>query len=374
MGMVGGGPGAFIGPVHRMAAELDGRIRLVAGAFSQDAAKSREAGRTYGIDVDRAYASYLEMIAQEAKRGDGIDFVAIVTPNHLHLPVACAAMEAGLHVISDKPATATLAEALALQEVVERTRRQYALTFTYTGYPLVRAARDLVASGRLGTVRKVLVEYLQGWLTEPVEATGQKQAEWRADPKRAGLGGCIGDIGVHAFNLLEYVTQLRVQTLCADLRATVPGRTLDDDCTVLAKLNNGAHAVIAASQIAAGERNGLRLRVYGDQAGMDWAQESPNVLHIRATDGSEEILHAGSASLSEAARAATRLPTGHPEGLIEAFANIYRGFAASILASREGAVAPESKYLCGIEAGVRSMAFVDRAVCNSRESLAWMHL
>lgn len=374
MGMVGGGPGAFIGPVHRMAAELDGRIRLVAGAFSQSAEKSREAGRAYGIDPARAYSNYQEMIAQESRRSDGIELVAIVTPNHLHLPVAKAAMEAGLAVISDKPATGTLDEALQLKAAVEGTRCPYALTFTYTGYPMVRAARDFIQSGRLGVVRKVIVEYLQGWMSEAIEHTGQKQAEWRADPARAGLGGCIGDIGVHAFNLLEYVTQLKVESICGDMRAVVAGRALDDDCTLLATLDNGAHAIIAASQIAAGERNGLRLRVYGEKGGLDWMQETPTVLHVRWLGGGEEIWHNGSASHSLSAQAATRLPLGHPEGLIEAFANIYRDFAASILAAKHGTVAPQSAYLCGIEEGVRSMAFVDRAVRKSGSSLAWVPL
>lgn len=362
MGMVGGGPGAFIGPVHKMGAELDGRMRLVAGAFSQSAEKSREAGVSYGLEPGRAYASYEEMIAEEAKRDDGIDVVAIVTPNHLHLPVARAALLAGLHVISDKPATATLEEAQELEKIVTQSGKQYALTFTYTGYPMVRAARDLVTSGRLGKVRKIVVEYFQGWMTEPLEQTGHKQAAWRSDPARSGIGGATGDIGVHAFNLLEYVTQLQVETLCSDVRSVVPGRTLDDDATVLATLNNGAHAVIAVSQVAAGERNGIRLRVWGELGGLDWSHEDPSRMHLRWADNREEILHVGTAQLSASAKAATRLPVGHPEGLIEAFGNIYRDFAAAVLAVDARSLADAQAYLCGIEDGVRSMAFVNAVV------------
>lgn len=374
LGMVGGGPGAFIGPVHRMGAELDGRIRLVAGAFSQSAEKSCEAGKYYGLEADRAYESYEAMITEEAKREDGIDAVAIVTPNHLHLPVAQAVLEAGLHVISDKPATATLEEALELKQIVARSGKQYALTFTYTGYPMVRAARDFVQSGKLGKVRKIVVEYFQGWMTEPLERTGHKQAAWRSDPARSGIGGAVGDIGVHAFNLLEYVTGLQVQSLCSDVRTVVAGRALDDDATVLATLDNGAHAVIAVSQVAAGERNGIRLRVYGELGGLDWSHESPSVVHVRWADGREEIWHAGTAQLSQSAKAATRLPVGHPEGLIEAFGNIYRDFAASVFASDAQSLTAATAYLCGIEDGVRSMAFVDGVVRGAASTLNWAPL
>jgi predicted dehydrogenase len=374
LGMVGGGPGAFIGPVHRMAAELDGRMRLVAGAFSQSAEKSRAAGQLWGLEAGRAYASYGEMFAQEAGREDGIEAVAIVTPNHLHLPVARAALDAGLHVISDKPATATLAEALELKEIVGRSAKQYALTFTYTGYPMVRAARDFVRAGKLGTVRKIVVEYFQGWMTEPVERTGHKQASWRADPARSGIGGAVGDIGVHAFNLLEYVTGLSVESLCSDVRTIVAGRMLDDDATVLATLNNGAHAVIAVSQVAAGERNGIRLRVYGEFGGLDWSHESPSVVHLRWANGREEIWHAGTDQLSQSAKAATRLPVGHPEGLIEAFGNIYRDFAAAVLAGNPLLRAAAAEYICGIEDGVRSMAFVDGVVRGGQAQLNWSAL
>ena len=374
MGLVGGGPGSFIGPVHRMAAELDGTIELVAGAFSQSPEKSRASAASYRIDESRAYASYQQMIELEAKRSDGIDFVAIVTPNHLHLPVARAAMEAGLHVMSDKPATANLAEALELQQIVERTNRLYALTFTYTGYPLVREARELCRTGALGNIRKVLVEYLQGWLSQPLEKTGQKQAEWRADPARNGVGGCIGDIGVHAFNIVEYVTGHQVKDLSATLRTMVPGRALDDDCSAMLTLDNNAPGILAASQIAIGERNGLRLRVYGDKGSLEWYQEDPNRLHLRWLDRPDQTVHAGTAGLTEAARHAMRLPVGHPEGLIEAFANIYHDFSQAVSARAAKPNAKLNESLCGIEEGVRSMAFIQRAVESSQAKGEWTAL
>jgi predicted dehydrogenase len=374
MGLVGGGPGSFIGPVHRMAAELDGTIELVAGAFSQSPEKSRASAASYRIDESRAYPSYQQMIELEAKRSDGIDFVAIVTPNHLHLPVARAAMEAGLHVMSDKPATANLAEALELQQIVERTNRLYALTFTYTGYPLVREARELCRTGALGNIRKVLVEYLQGWLSQPLEKTGQKQAEWRSDPARNGIGGCIGDIGVHAFNIVEYVTGHQVKDLSATLRTMVAGRALDDDCAAMLTLDNDAPGILAASQIAIGERNGLRLRVYGDKGSLEWYQEDPNRLHLRWLDRPDQTVHAGTAALTEAARHATRLPVGHPEGLIEAFANIYHDFSQAVSARAVKPDAALNESLCGIEEGVRSMAFIQRAIESSQANGEWTAL
>ncbi len=374
MGLVGGGPGSFIGPVHRMAAELDGGIELVAGAFSQSPEKSKAAAHSYRIDPERAYASYEQMIDLEAARNDGIDFLAIVTPNHLHLPIAKAAMEAGLHVMSDKPATANLQEALELQQIVERTGCLYALTFTYTGYPLVREARELCRSGAIGNIRKVLVEYLQGWLSTPLEKSGQKQAAWRGDPAKSGIGGCIADIGVHAFNLLEYVSGRRVTNLAATLSTLVPGRLLDDDCSAMLTLDNGSPAVLTASQIALGERNGLRLRMYGDKGSLEWYQEDPNRLHLKWLDRPDQTLHAGTASLSEAARYATRLPVGHPEGLIEAFANIYSDFSNAIVARFDAPQAKLHESVCGIEEGVRSMAFLERCVESSRAGGAWTAL
>lgn len=366
MGMVGGGPGAFIGPVHKMAAELDGRIEMVAGAFSQSAERSRVAGESFGIDPDRAYADYREMIQAERQRTDGIDFVVIATPNHLHLPVAEAALEAGLAVMSDKPATATYDEVLALEAAVAKAGVPYGLTHTYAGYSLVREARAICASGRLGAIRKIAVEYLQGWLSQPLEKTGQKQAAWRSDPVLNGPGGCIGDIGTHAFHLTEYVTGLNVTSLHATLRTVVAGRQLDDDCNAVLRLENGASGVLMASQVAAGEGNGLRLRVYGENGSIDWRQEDPNRLRVKWLDGPEEIRHAAGGYLGADARAVTRLPGGHPEGYIEAFAVLYREFADALIAWRAGKPDPLPATLPGIMAGVRGMRFVERAIESNR--------
>ena len=369
MGMVGGGPGAFIGPVHRIAAELDGQIKLVAGAFSSEPEKSKAAGRSYGIDDRRAYGSYQEMLSAESQREDRVDFVAIVTPNHLHLPIAAAALKSGFHVVSDKPATATLEEARELRGAVRRSPNLYALTHTYTGYPLVREARAICRRGDLGSLRKVVVEYSQGWLSEPLEQLGQKQASWRSDPAQSGLGGCIGDIGVHAFNIVEFVTGVQVAEVSAALSTVVKGRRLDDDCNVLLRMSNGAPGVLHASQIAAGERNGLRLRVYGELGGLDWSQEEPNALRVHWRDRPSQTLHAGAnvGYLSETSRSAFRLPVGHPEGYVEAFANIYRDFAASVRAG-----GPLNDLVPSIDAGVRGMAFVKAAVDSSAGDSRWM--
>jgi predicted dehydrogenase len=365
MGMVGGGPGAFIGPVHRMAAELDGRIELAAGAFSSSPERSRAAGESYRIDPARAYGSYEEMIAKEKERADAIDFVAIVTPNNTHLPIAKAALAAGIPVVSDKPATATYEEALDLEKAVAGAGLPYALTHTYAGYALVRDARAICASGELGEIRKIAVEYLQGWLSRPLEQMGQKQAAWRVDPALSGPGGCIGDIGTHAFHLAEYVTGLDVTALHGTLRSVMPGRRVDDDCTALLKLENGAQGVLMASQIAAGEGNGLRIRVYGEKASLHWEQETPNTLLIRRNDGPDQTRHAGMAYLAADACAVTRLPGGHPEGYLEAFAVLYREFADWLWAWRETkAGAPAT--LPGIRAGVRGMRFIERAIESSK--------
>jgi len=367
MGMVGGGPGAFIGPVHKMGAELDGKIELVAGAFSQSAERSRAAGETYRIDPERAYTDYREMMEAERKRPDGIDFVAIVTPNHLHLPVAEAALAAGFPVMSDKPATATYAEALELEKAVVKSGLPYGLTHTYAGYSLVREARAMCASGELGPIRKVAVEYLQGWLSRPIETTGQnKQAVWRSDPAQSGPGGCIGDIGVHAFHLVEYITGLEVTSLNADLRTVVPGRKLDDDCNELLKLSNGSSGTLACSQVATGEGNGLRIRVYGENGSIDWRHEDPNRLRVKCIDGPEQIRHAAANYLSGDALAVTRLPVGHPEGLIEAFGILYREFADGLIAFRAGQKNPLPATLPGIVAGVRGMRFIERTMESSR--------
>ena len=366
MGMVGGGPGAFIGPVHKMAAELDGKIELVAGAFSQSAERSRTAGGSFGIDPARAYASYAEMIEAESRRDDGIDFVVIATPNNLHLPIAEAALAAGIAVMSDKPATATYDEVLKLQAAVKKAGLPYGLTHTYAGYSLVREARALIARGKLGAIRKVAVEYLQGWLSKPLETSGQKQAAWRSDPELNGPGGCIGDIGTHAFHLTEYVTGLKVTGLNASLRTVVEGRKLDDDCNALLRMASGASGTLMVSQVAAGEGNGLRLRVYGENGSIDWKQEDPNRLRVKWLDGPEEIRHAAGGYLSAEARAVTRLPGGHPEGYIEAFAVLYREFADGLTAWKAGNRDTLPATLPGIEAGVRGMRFIERAIESNR--------
>ncbi len=371
MGMVGGGPGAFIGPVHKMAAELDGRMELVAGAFSQSSEKSRLAGQAFRIDPARAYANYNEMIAAERIRKDAIDFVVIATPNSTHFPVAKAALEAGFPVMSDKPATMNYAEAEELERMVKRYGLPYGLTHTYAGYALVREARHLCQTRQLGEIRKIAVEYLQGWLSQPIETTGQKQAAWRSDPQFNGPGGCIGDIGVHAFHLLEYVSGLHVSSLNVALRTVVPGRKLDDDCSALLRLDNGAEGVLMASQIATGEGNGLRLRVYGENGSIDWRQEDPNRLRVKWGDRPEEIRHAAGGYLGADARAVTRLPGGHPEGYIEAFAVLYREFADALEARRDGNPNPIPATLPGIEAAVRGMRFIDRGIASSR-SQNWL--
>lgn len=371
MGMVGGGPGAFIGPVHRIAAELDGKIELVAGAFSQSPEKSRAAAESYKLDPKRAYGTWEEMLTAERQRPDPIDFVSIVTPNHLHLPVAEASLKAGFPVMSDKPATATYAEALALEKAVAVAGLPYGLTHTYAGYALVREAREFCQTGKLGAIRKIVVEYLQGWLSQPIETTGQKQAAWRSDPALSGPGGCIGDIGVHAFHLVEYVTGLQVTGLNATLLAVVPGRRVDDDCSALLRFDNGASGSLLTSQIAAGERNGLRIRVYGETGSLDWKQEDPNRLRVKWLDGPEEIRHASGSYLGQGARTVTRLPGGHPEGYLEAFAVLYREFADALGAWKAGRPGPLPVTLPGITAGVRGMRFIDRAIESSQRK-SWI--
>jgi len=367
MGMVGGGPGAFIGPVHRIAAELDGKIELVAGAFSQSAERSREASESYRIDPARAYADYRQMFEAERKRADGIDFVAIVTPNHLHLPVALAALEVGIPVMSDKPATVNYEEALRLEAAIAKSGLPYGLTHTYAGYQMVREARAMCAAQKFGKVRKVAVEYFQGWLSGPLEATGHKQAEWRTDPARSGAGGAIGDIGTHAFHLLEYISRLQVTAINARLRTVVAGRKLDDDCNAFVRMSNGAEGTLACSQVAAGERNELLLRIFGEKGSLEWRQQDPNRLIVKWLDKPEEIYHAASGYLNETAKAVARVPAGHPEGYLEAFAILYREFADALIAWKQGSRSPLPATLPGIEAGVRGMRFIERVIESNRK-------
>ena len=378
MGLVGGGEGAFIGAVHRMAAELDGRIALACGAFSSDPARSRAAGPAlYGIDAERSYGTYAELFAGEAERpaGERMDFVVIATPNNTHFPIAKAALEAGFHVMSDKPATFDLDQAKALAKLVAARDLVYGLTHNYTGYPMVKEARHLVRSGVFGKVRRVVVEYVQGWLAEREEATGNKQAEWRTDPARSGAAGCMGDIGTHGENLAEYVTGLRIASLCADLTTFVPGRALEDDGNVLLRFDGGARGVLFASQIAVGEENGLKLRVYGETGGLEWAQMEPNSLLVRWPDRPLEVRRAGGPGVSPAATDATRLPAGHPEGFLEAFAVLYRNFAATLAARRAGRKpTAEEQDFPTIGDGVRGMAFVETVVASAAAGAKWVDM
>ena len=378
MGLVGGGEGAFIGAVHRMAAELDGRIAITCGAFSSEPAKSRKAGPAlYGIDPERSYGSYPELFAGEAARppGERMDFVVVATPNHTHFPIAKAALEAGFHVMSDKPVTFNLAEARELAALVASTGLTFGLTHNYTGYPMVKEARHLVRSGVFGEVRRVVVEYLQGWLSEREEAAGNKQAQWRTDPARSGAAGCMGDIGTHCENLVEYVTGLAIESVCADLTTFVPGRQLEDDGNVLLRFADGAKGVLFASQVAVGEENGLKLRVYGEAGGIEWAQMAPNSLLVRWPDRPVEVRRTGGPGVAAEASAATRLPAGHPEGFLEAFAQLYRNFADTLEAKRVGRKPTEQNQdFPTIADGVRGMAFIDAVVASSAAGAVWTKL
>jgi predicted dehydrogenase len=372
--MVGGGEGAFIGAVHRAAAGLDRALTLVCGAFASDAERSRRSGASLGLPPERCYADYDSMFAAEAAlpAGERMELVAIVTPNDLHLPVAAAAFAHGFHVLSDKPATTSLAECFTLRAALEDSGCLYGLTHPYAAYPLIVEATERVRAGQLGTIRKVLVEYTQGWLAEPIERRGQKQAIWRLDPKRAGLSSCMGDIGVHAFHLAELVTGLRTTELCADLNSIVAGRELDDDGAAFLRFDNGARGVLVASQICTGDENDLRLRVYGDAGSLDWRQQEPNSLWLRHTNKPIEQLRSGGPGLSASARAHSRLPAGHPEGYLEAFANVYRNFAAHVRARNDGNGASMAvPAVPGIEAALRGMAFIEAVVAASRSTEKW---
>lgn len=379
MGMVGGGQGAFIGEVHRMAARLDNRIELVCGAFSSNPARSKQSGAALGLKPERVYGSYEEMFkAEQALPADErMQFVSIVTPNATHFPAAKAALAAGFHVMSDKPATFDLKEARALKRLVEKSGLQYGLTHNYTGYPLVKEARDMVRKGKLGVIKKVVVEYPQGWLATALEQSGQKQAGWRTDPSQAGISCCMGDIGTHAENLAEYITGLKIVELCADLSTFVPGRKLDDDGNVLLRLENGAKGLLHASQISVGEENGLNIRVYGSKGGLKWVQAEPNRLFVYAMDKPMQVLTPGgnNAWLSKAALHNCRLPAGHPEAFLEAFANIYRNYADT-LSARLAGKKPKALDLDfpTIDDGVRGMAFIETVVKSSQSRQKWVKM
>lgn len=367
-GIIGGGRGAFIGSIHRIAAELDGQIRIVAGAMSALPDIARESAAAWNLE--RSYGSFEEMARAEAARPDGINLAIIATPNHLHLPAARVFLDAGIHVICDKPLALTLAEGEILVGVVSKSKALFALTHTYTGYPAIRQAREMVLAGQLGTLRKVLVEYQQDWLREPLERQGNKQAEWRTDPKRAGLSCCVADIGTHAENLLEFVTGRRIEALCADMTSFVPGRLLDDDANMLLRLEGGAKGTLVCSQIACGEENNLNLRIYGSEAGIEWHQQEPNTLVHKPAGRPWELLRVGQHYLGAAAGVATRTPAGHPEGYLEAFANIYRLFIADIQRTQRGE-APLRDYPTA-EDGLRGLRFVARAVESSAQGSQWV--
>ncbi len=377
MGMVGGGPGAFIGDVHRRAALLDGGVELVAGAFSSDRERSHEKGRELLLDPARVHGSLDEMIERELALpvGERVDFVSIVTPNHLHFPMASALLQAGIHVVCDKPMTFDVDEARRLKAQVEKSGRVFALTHNYTGYPMVKLARDLVRKGELGRVRKIVAEYPQGWLATPLERTGMKQADWRTDPARSGAAGCMGDIGTHAENLAEYVTGLRITELAADLTTFVDGRRLDDDGNVLVRFEGGARGVLFASQVSVGEENGLALRVYGERRGLRWRQETPNTLQLTSLDGPEETWSRGNGYIGEmspAAARASRLPAGHPEAFFEAFANVYANACDTIRARILGEEPdPLALDFPTVGDGLRGMLFIETAVASARSAQKW---
>ncbi len=377
MGMVGGGPGAFIGDVHRRAALLDGGVELVAGAFSSDRERSHEKGRELLLDPARVHGSLDEMIERELALpvGERVDFVSIVTPNHLHFPMASALLQAGIHVVCDKPMTFDVDEARRLKAQVEKSGRVFALTHNYTGYPMVKLARDLVRKGELGRVRKIVAEYPQGWLATPLERTGMKQADWRTDPARSGAAGCMGDIGTHAENLVEYVAGLRITELAADLTTFVDGRRLDDDGNVLVRFEGGARGVLFASQVSVGEENGLALRVYGERRGLRWRQETPNTLQLTSLDGPEETWSRGNGYIGEmspAAARATRLPAGHPEAFFEAFANVYANACDTIRARILGEDPdPLALDFPTVGDGLRGMLFIETAVASARSAQKW---
>ena len=375
--MVGGGITSFIGPVHRKAAGIDGEIELVCGAFSIDPKESQETGRALYLDPKRVYNTYDEMFENEKTlpQDQRMDFVAVVTPNHVHFAPSKMALESGFHVLVEKPIAFSLEEAKELQKLVKKSGLLLGLTHTYTGYPLVKEARSIIKSGRLGKVRKVYVEYPQGWLSTLLEGTGNAQASWRTDPKKSGMGGAIGDIGTHAANLAEYVTGSKITDICALLNTVVKGRMLDDDSSMLLKFDNGASGVLLATQVAAGEENNLNIRVYGEKGGLEWKQMEPNTLLLKWLDRPTEVVRAGQQYLSAEAKAFTRTPAGHPEGYLEAFANIYRAFGKAVRDYKPGKKINPDKYdFPDVEDGVRGMNFVRTAVKSSQSTRKWTTL
>ncbi|MGY3436667.1 MULTISPECIES: Gfo/Idh/MocA family protein [unclassified Marinovum] len=371
LGMVGGGQGAFIGGVHRIAARIDGQWDLVAGALSSDADRARASAADLGIASDRAYSDFNAMARAEAARDDGIDAVAIVTPNHMHAAPAIAFLKAGIHVICDKPLTATMQDAETLAQAVKDSGKQFILTHNYTGYPLIRQAREMVRAGELGEIRLVHVEYVQDWLAEE---THSKQADWRTDPARSGAGGCVGDIGTHAHNLASYVSGLTTKALSADLDAFVPGRQVDDNVHVMLRFDGGAKGMLWASQVAVGNENGLRLRIHGTKGGLDWAQENPNVMAFTRFGAPKQLLTRGGAGANAAGQRGLRVPPGHPEGYLEGFATIYADAAELIRAAEDGRPVAEGAHTPGLEDGLTGMRFIAACIASSRNDAAWTAL
>jgi predicted dehydrogenase len=375
LGMVGGGPGAFIGAVHRIAARMDDRFELVAGALSSNPERSRAAALELHIAPERAYGSFAEMAAAEAKRPDRIDAVSIVTPNHVHFGPAKAFLQAGIHVICDKPLTTTVEDAVALAGIVKKSALIFGLTHNYTGYPLVRQAKEMVAAGELGRLRVVQVEYAQDWLTTPVEATGNKQAVWRTDPAQSGPAGSLGDIGTHAYNIACFVTGLRCEQVAAEVSIFVPGRRLDDNVQTLLRFEDGARGMLWASQVAAGNENNLRLRVYGEKAGLEWGQENPNYLRFTPYGKPPVTISRAGAGATASAKHASRIPSGHPEGYLEAFAQLYADLAEQIVARNVGrAPAAASLLVPGIKEGVEGVRFIEGVLKSSKQNSGWVKL
>ncbi len=372
MGMIGGGTGSFIGDVHRRAASIDGMIDLVCGAFSSSAEKSIASGKDLFLSEDRCYGSYEEMILKEKELPEDIrmDFVAIVTPNHMHFPPAKMALENGFHVVCDKPMTLTLDEAIALEKIVDESGKLFALTHNYTGHPLVKQAKAMVANGDLGNIRKIQVQYLQGWLSTAVEQTGQKQASWRVDPKRSGIGGALGDIGTHAENLVEYITGLKIDELAADLGKFGAGRVLDDDGNLLLRMENDAKGTMSISQIALGEENNLAIKVYGEKGSLEWHQENPNQLITRWLENPVTVFTPNGNNLYPEALNVSRIPAGHPEGYLEAFATIYKNFATHLMAVLNGKTIDKPDYPTAKD-GVRGIKFIYAAVESDKNNSTW---
>jgi len=374
MGMIGGGKNAFIGAVHRIAANMDGLIELHCGAFSSNPDLSLESGKEFGLQENKCYESYIQMIETEAKLSpeDRMDFVTIVTPNHTHFAPAMLALENGFHVVLDKPMTLSLEEAKLLEQKVKDTGRYLCLTHTYAGYPMMKQARKMVADNDFGVIRKIMVEYPQGWLSTSFENEGNKQAAWRTDPSKSGISGCMGDIGTHAAHLAEYISGLKITQLCADINTVVANRRLDDDGNVLLKFDNGANGVLVASQIAAGEENSLKIKVYGEKGGLEWHQMEPNTLVVKWLDSPTQLYRTGNGYLSPIAAFNTRIPSGHPEGYLEAFGNLYKNFALTLQSKLEGKE-PTANMLDfpTVTDGVRGMAFIENVIASGKSSQKW---